>query len=373
VISFNFSDRDLTIFFIKTGLSLPIAILCVSIIFFSIAACAAPSSPKVKKLTALNAAKYIQRTGSSCRADKLSKFLHHGVNVNASVKGVRLLSYALLNGAGDCALGLLKNGASVHYETAFGPFLDSALSVAAGADACEPAVIIALIDRNAEPNKITFDTTPLLSAALTKNIACAEELIRAGASLGRPVPPRGLTPLMVAQWEAGSSIYKEPSDRIIMTKLLLSYGADPNVKMRNIPGRTGEAGMTALFFAVGAGETFEPCAKCARLLIAAGASPNLMSQRGQAPLLWGLSPKRVTTLVAVKALISGGANVDLANPKTGETPLMAAAMRGDEGIVSYLLKSGANRCAKDEQGRTAVDYAHKSHHEKVVKLLSENR
>src|SRR5699024_3031300 len=109
--------------------------------------------------------------------------------------------------------------------------------------------------------------------------------------------------------------------------------------------------------------------KCARLLIAAGADPNLMNQTGQTPLLWSLSQKRETTLAAVKTLVAGGADVNLANPKTGETPLMAAAMKGDEKIVHYLLDHGANRNKKNRKGQTAADYARKAHHEKIVELL----
>ena len=58
----------------------------------------------------------------------------------------------------------------------------------------------------------------------------------------------------------------------------------------------------------------------------------------------------------VKELIELGADVNLVN-KDGMSALMYAACRGNMDIIRYLVQSGANRDAKDKDGKTYQDYA----------------
>ncbi len=55
-------------------------------------------------------------------------------------------------------------------------------------------------------------------------------------------------------------------------------------------------------------------------------------------------------------LITSGANVNHKNKK-GETPLMIAVRKGQVEIVETLLINNADLSVKDEEGRTAFDYA----------------
>jgi len=53
----------------------------------------------------------------------------------------------------------------------------------------------------------------------------------------------------------------------------------------------------------------------------------------------------------------------------GATPLWYAAKDGNVEIVKLLLGAGADRSAKDNQGKTALEQARSSYHDEVVALL----
>ena len=57
----------------------------------------------------------------------------------------------------------------------------------------------------------------------------------------------------------------------------------------------------------------------------------------------------------VKFLISRGADLNRKNGLTGEPALMSAAELGQLGTVRVLLNSGADPCARDNEGNTAKD------------------
>uniref|UniRef100_A0A1I7XMK2 Eukaryotic translation initiation factor 3 subunit K n=1 Tax=Heterorhabditis bacteriophora TaxID=37862 RepID=A0A1I7XMK2_HETBA len=63
-----------------------------------------------------------------------------------------------------------------------------------------------------------------------------------------------------------------------------------------------------------------------------------------------------STVDIVRILCDSGATIDLPNAK-GETPLLTAVRRGDEGIVKQLLAAGANPSIKSEKGEDAFSLA----------------
>jgi len=69
-------------------------------------------------------------------------------------------------------------------------------------------------------------------------------------------------------------------------------------------------------------------------------------------------------------LIEKGADPNLAD-KDGRTPLMLAAINGNEALVRSLLEAKAGLSAKDAQGMTARDWAVKKNKEAVLPLLVE--
>jgi len=56
-------------------------------------------------------------------------------------------------------------------------------------------------------------------------------------------------------------------------------------------------------------------------------------------------------------------------PKSGTTPLMQAAYKGNVKFVKLFLKYGADPNLKDKQGKTALDMAKKKNHQQVIDLL----
>ena len=57
----------------------------------------------------------------------------------------------------------------------------------------------------------------------------------------------------------------------------------------------------------------------------------------------------------VRALVDGGANVNVSDV-SGNTPLLLAASRGQRDVVRYLIEHGANVDAKDKDGNTPLSY-----------------
>jgi len=103
-----------------------------------------------------------------------------------------------------------------------------------------------------------------------------------------------------------------------------------------------------------------------RSLLQRGFDPNTRDEHGQTGLLIALrepSPKVVQAL-----LESPQTNVDLANAKD-ETPLMLAAIKGQQDLVTQLLKRDA---AVNKTGWTPLHYAATSGQLTIMKVLLDN-
>jgi ankyrin repeat protein len=68
------------------------------------------------------------------------------------------------------------------------------------------------------------------------------------------------------------------------------------------------------------------------------------------------------------SLIAAGADVN-ARQQAGVTPLQEAASLGRMDLVRLLLDHGTDRSAKDDQGRTAADWARDRGHPEVAEFL----
>ena len=128
------------------------------------------------------------------------------------------------------------------------------------------------------------------------------------------------------------------------------------------------------------------CAPLARVLLAAGASPDARDRLGNRPLalaarsgqlelvdllleqgapiearnLAGSSALYLAAendrLPVVRRLLERGADANLAG-RTGVTPLAAAAFKGNERVVEHLLARGADPDAVDATGKAPIVYA----------------
>jgi ankyrin repeat protein/cytochrome c551/c552 len=126
--------------------------------------------------------------------------------------------------------------------------------------------------------------------------------------------PGGSTPLMYA------ALYGDANS----VKLLLDAGADPNVR--------NEAGATALMWA-----TDDP--EKTRLLLEARADANARSEDGRTPLL--IAAMRFGSSAVVKLLLDHGANPSARSPE-GQTPLSEAVRAADELSLKTLIDGGAD-------------------------------
>jgi ankyrin repeat protein len=97
-----------------------------------------------------------------------------------------------------------------------------------------------------------------------------------------------------------------------------------------------------------------------RILIDAGADPNLADNKGKTPLIVNSQDLEIA-----KMLIAHGANVN-ARADDGFTPLVNA---GTVELTQLLLEHGADPFAKTEQGKTALDWARQMNQKDQAALL----
>jgi ankyrin repeat protein len=77
-----------------------------------------------------------------------------------------------------------------------------------------------------------------------------------------------------------------------------------------------------------------------RLLLAAGADPNRVNQRGETPLHWAVWRGRSAPII--EALLDGGAAIDMRRQKDGRTPYAIAVQSGQTETANLLASRGAD-------------------------------
>lgn len=88
------------------------------------------------------------------------------------------------------------------------------------------------------------------------------------------------------------------------------------------------------------------------------------------PPNWALiSAAEANQIEAVQALLAIGANIEGASERSYIRPLWKAAKRGHLQMVKFLVDSGANPSATDNDGMTALDYAKRYSRTEVIQYL----
>lgn len=84
-----------------------------------------------------------------------------------------------------------------------------------------------------------------------------------------------------------------------------------------------------------------------------------VNKPGWAPLHYAATHASERSLPVVRLLLEYHAFIDAQSPN-GSTPLMMAALYGNPQVVRLLLEEGADTAMKNEQGLSAIDFAHRA-------------
>ncbi len=147
-----------------------------------------------------------------------------------------------------------------------------------------------------------------------------------------------------------------------MARVRALISADPRLVHAVGPDGFGPLGLAAFF---GHAATVE-------LLLAHGADPAKASANGMKVMpLHAAAAARSVPIARV--LIAAGAPLDArqGSGESGFTPLMEAALNGQEEMVELLLRHGANPDLRDDKEMSAADHARANGHDALAQRLDE--
>jgi ankyrin repeat protein len=298
--------------------------------------------------------------------DLVKALLKAGANPNAPHDGASLLSEAIENDDEELAKLLKKHGATeaasqINRGAASEdePESEEGEALLAAAVHADTKTIYGLVRSGIDVNFIGQQGQTALGVLVFglqdesrgrlfyRNAhQCIDLLLRHGArpSLGNPCPF-----LMAAMGR-----------RLHLVNSMLSAEVDINQSI-------GE-GQTALFLSLLAPDAGQPVDdRCALALLNAGADSSLKHESGALPIHLAAASNY---LGALEALLDRRPEDVDAKTNIGITPLMMAATEGHAEAVRLLLKYGADRTLKDDEGLTAKDVAIKNRNEELVPSLS---
>jgi ankyrin repeat protein len=237
--------------------------------------------------------------------------------------GATALMYAAAYASAADVQLLLEAGADVNAANGFG---STALMWAAG----DPAKVRLLLDRGAAPNARAVDrTTALLVAARLESGESMQLLIERGAN--PTLTASDTVNLLQVAYTAES-----PDVRRVLSESGVALKDPHEIRYSLLPN------------------LFDP--PLLRRLLDAGADPNQQVARSLfTTLALAASSGEVET---VRLLLARGADAR-AGGSRGWTPLMmaAASARPNPAVTALLLENGADLHARDDAGRTALDWA----------------
>ena len=175
------------------------------------------------------------------------------------------------------------------------------------------------------------DYMAILKNIQSNNIGELEKMIR-GVDINKINNNSGDTPLIYA-------VYNGKKEAV---KLLLEYGADPNISM--------EGGFTPLIVSIGISED----TYITKLLLDYGADSNFEAQYNGTPLM---KASQRGNLEAVKLLLDYGADINLSARRTRAGAISMAIGYHHIHIVKLLLDRGVDISLSDNEGHTAYDQA----------------
>ena len=292
--------------------------------------------PLDEKAIRASAERFAMRFGGEPKAPPLLiALLKAGAQVNLTDK--KEMS-ALLYGVAAHDLGacqeLLRYKANIHYETKVGI---SALGQAAYSSDLE--IVNLLLKAGANPN---VGKVPILFAAMVR---LAEKETSEEENLGTMTSQ--LASALLGQGSEQTTGVETVVER------LLQVGADPN--------QAADQCLPPLYLAAKVGTP-----RLVRMLLARGAKLEASwKNEGVTPLLDAVYDGRADT---ARVLLEAGANPNVVG-REGMTPLLYAVQKANYALVEILLKAGAKKESRNDRGQTARDLAVAKRHTAIVQLL----
>ena len=326
---------------------------------------AAFDDPNIVKLLLAHAAdpnakdKYgdtpLYEAASNGRSVVVKLLLAHGANPNIKDKdGNTALSVAVDFGHSEVAKLLLAHGAKIYDEN---EMLRKASYVG------DFNIVKYLLAHGTNPNsKDSFGITPLRAAVSYGHSEVAKLLLAHGAKIYDrdkmllEAAKGGILWMIERVTEEKVALYIWDSALIEsaikghsnIAEYLLARGANPNTK---------KYGDTPLYLAAENGHS-----NVVKLLLAYGAKiydrDKMLRKAAKGGILW-----------LVKEMLDQGADINAKDEYGDGTPLVRAAIAGNESVVKYLLAHGADPNPKTSFGKTTLYYAAFNHHTNIVKLL----
>lgn len=201
---------------------------------------------------------------------------------------------------------------------------------------------------------IPYTPESFLSAVVAGETDIVDLFLKAGMPVDIP-DADGLTPLMLASSKGNVQV----------VALLLGKGASLQAATKH--------GDTALMMAAARGNY-----DAVQLLLAGGAQINATNSAGITPLFLAVSGSSIRNypnnrhFAVAKLLIDKGAQVNTAEKKHGQSPLMMAAVQGDSEMLKLLLAAKADVKQQSAIGFTPLMYAILEGRPECVAILLEN-
>ena len=314
-------------------------------------------------------------------ADVIRLLIARGADVNAKTRTGNTPQWVLPNsvpgfghGVGIVRGGLPPRGSRQPIPGSLTPLLYAARDgrLEAARLLVEAKADVNLADAN--------DITPLIMAIVNNRLDVAWFLLENGADIHH-ADWYGRTPLWAAietrNMDVDNASFVNSIDRPPFLKLiatLLERGADPNVRMQEVPPiRRSFLRVTgSLAWVDFTGQTPFLTASLAadldvmRLLLKHGADPTIPTFSGTTPLMAAAGVNWVfdqtfdegpeARLEAVKLCYELGLDVNAVN-SMGLTAVHGAANRGSDDIIQFLAGKGAKLDVPDKEGRTPLTWA----------------
>lgn len=257
-------------------------------------------------------------------AAAVKALLKDGADVNAAQgDGMTALHWAATNGDAALTQMLLAAGANVRATTRLGGITPLHMASEAGHAAVAAALIAAGADTNIAT---TTGATALMLAARSGNSDTVTRLIETGADINAKEKGFGQTALMVA---AGL-------DRADVVRLLMARGAD-----WKIASSVADLKSLTMTMDDGTGRPQQQQAGGGVAGVTRGYRYNeLIGTQGGLTALHFAA--RQGSATAARALVEGGADVNLLSPGDQSSALLAATINGHFDLATYFIEKGAN-------------------------------